>query len=384
MVQMNSVVQRAVVTCVITAVVAACGGFSAPTGESPVSDVEPAVGGDQQLRGGALVAEQAVVAGGVAGVGDVVSVVGVTVPVPLLEETIPPCVPLEGMDHGPCGPGVPPGVANPSVAGSIPWWVLDPPSVQQIVEGLGVFFLIPHIVVRATVLPDTTRCDGYLIDVHDYMGDESYGTTRLYYCFADVRVNEYIVGEGPAKLTVALNSNVYLDIPGHQWDNEVHRNVVIEEEFGNPAVGVAEAYEGREVVLFLQVPMTRTVEAWEVAGDFDLWFVLEDTASGGGTEYSAAFRYENRVVSQVGLDELVASVKAAASARQAAVQATTTTTVAGGGLHDCGWRVGGTSSGGGDVHDCGWCDVYDGRGEYVHDRGGGNDAADRERHDRFD
>ena len=27
MVQMNSVVQRAVVTCVITAVVAACGGF---------------------------------------------------------------------------------------------------------------------------------------------------------------------------------------------------------------------------------------------------------------------------------------------------------------------------------------------------------------------
>ena len=92
-------------------------GSSAPTGESPVSDVEPAVGGDQQLRGGALVAEQAVVAGGVAGVGDVVSVVGVTVPVPLLEETIPPCVPLEGMDHGPCGPGVPPGVANPSVAG---------------------------------------------------------------------------------------------------------------------------------------------------------------------------------------------------------------------------------------------------------------------------
>ena len=317
-------------TCVIAAVVAACGGFSAPTGEGPASDAEPDVGADQQLRGGALVVEQAVVAGGVAGVGDVMPVVGVTVPVPLLEETILPCVPLEGVEHGPCGPGVPPGVANPGVAGSIPSWVLDPPSVQQIMEGFGVFFLIPHIVVRATVLPDTTRCEGYLIAEHDYMGGEAYGKTRLYYCFADVRVNEYIVGEGPAKLTVGLNRNTFINAPGHRWDNEFHRNFVIEEEFGNPAVGVAEAYEGREVVLFLQVPMTRAVEAWQVAGYFDLWFVLENTASGGGTEYSAAYRYENRVVSQVGLDDLVASVKAAAPVRQAAVQATTTTTVAGG------------------------------------------------------
>ena len=223
----------------------------------------------------------------------------------------------------------------PGAEGSPLAWVEDPPSFREIMEGHGTFFQIPHIVIRATVIPDTTRCDGYLIVFHDYIGKPPFATHRDYFCFANVRVNEYIVGEGPAYLTVALDRYTFFEIPPLQtWAND--RETVVEHMFGNPAVGVAEAYEGREVILFMRPAVTRTVETWVVVGGVDVWFVLEDTGgsavrgdSDGTIGYSAALRYEDEVVSAASLDDLVASVRAAAPVREAAVEATTTTTTAG-------------------------------------------------------
>ena len=256
-------------------------------------------------------------------------------PVRLLTEPIPPCVPLEGLDHDPCGPGVPAGVASSGP----PPFVWDPPSVTQIMSG----FLpawVTHIVVRATVRPGTTRCDGYLIDLFDYISEDSYGETRAYKCFVDVRVNEYLLGGGPTELTVGVHRNIFFEMAGHTWEHD--RDYVIREEFENPAVQVANAYEGREVVLFLAPTQTITVESWSVAGHYDLFFVIEDTDSVAGQSrdetsgtsaseprYRAVSRWENSTITNIALDELVTSVKAAVATRTASTPTTTTTSASG-------------------------------------------------------
>ena len=181
-----------VLVCVIALTVGACAG---------------AEGGG----GIALVGEQPVAAG----VAPVVANFSSSVPVPgaegpdpdpgpvrLLTEPIPPCVPLEGLDHDPCGPGVPPGLGLAALSVPISW---DPPTIEEILEGL-VPEWVTHIVVRATVRPGTTRCDGYLYDPFDYISTLSYSKTRAYKCFVDVRVNEYIVGAGPTELTVSVRA----------------------------------------------------------------------------------------------------------------------------------------------------------------------------------
>ena len=89
-----------------------------------------------------------------------------------------------------------------------------------------------------------------------------------FHCFADVRVNEYLFGEGPPNLTVSMfRDSLVLDA----WES--YEDVTEEQirlNFGDAASRTADAYEGREVVLFLRLPATIAVEAW-VAGR--KWFV---------------------------------------------------------------------------------------------------------------
>ena len=67
-----------------------------------------------------------------------------------------------------------------------------------------------HVVLRGTYLPGTVRCTpGHRFRWPSYLG---YGqvSSRLYiYCFADVRVNAYLLGTGPSTLTVAVARSQY-------------------------------------------------------------------------------------------------------------------------------------------------------------------------------
>ena len=70
---------------------------------------------------------------------------------------------------------------------------------------------IRHIVVRGTVRPGTTRCQDYYLKFPNYW-DEQYRENEglIYlYCFMDVRINEYLVGEGPPDLTVSRRSAIF-------------------------------------------------------------------------------------------------------------------------------------------------------------------------------
>ena len=89
---------------------------------------------------------------------------------------------------------------------SIPSFVKDPPSFDDIMTDMGVY--TPHIVVRVTVEPGTTRCEGYPTRDFAYFGGSISDITN-YWCFADVRVNDYIVGAGPPALTVGTVTSFY-------------------------------------------------------------------------------------------------------------------------------------------------------------------------------
>ena len=224
-------------------------------------------------------------------VGDGESVVTVGPPV-YLEETIPPCVPLEGTGQDPCDPpaGVPAsgGTGGGEVAVT-PLILLEAPSIADILLGNRyssnkVFpTLIKHIVVRGTVRPDTTRCHDYYMKLANYVENRSSEGLIQVHCFADVRVNEYLVGTGPPELTVSLHREVtsFSDLEGYLDREETiefygGEDVWIANLFDDPAGRTAQAYGGKELVLFLGLPFAITLEAFVTSNVFTKWFVQRD------------------------------------------------------------------------------------------------------------
>jgi len=302
--------------------VAACGGAD-PSGETAVT---AAPAGALEWSG-PVPAESVAVADRAAGVVSVpetapaeageraVAVSGVSDG--LLSVVIPPCTPLDGVDLDPCSSQLPPSINPLPLTVSIPYFVKDPPSFDDMMSDMGVY--TPQIVVRVTVEPDTTRCEGYPTRDFAYFGGSISDITN-YWCFADVRVNEYIVGAGPPALTVGFLRHTFLPAGDLDWEQDKYW--AIERQFKNPAARTAATYGGRELVLFLGPTNTMAVEAWAVSGHWDTWFVRRDpdTDPPGVT---AAFRWEDRVVSEVDLDDLVTEVTAAAAARTTTDQTST-------------------------------------------------------------
>ena len=69
---------------------------------------------------------------------------------------------------------------------------------------------IPHIVLRGTYIQDTVRCtSGDPFRVPSYEEPGYFQHSILINCYADVRVNGYILGEGPARLTVLVYFHHY-------------------------------------------------------------------------------------------------------------------------------------------------------------------------------
>ena len=147
----------------------------------------------------------------------------VNVPVPgadYLAADIPPCTPIEGFDVEPCGeaPLVSNGVLSDAITGSD-----GPFSIEQYMEGfrdnLG-YGGRAHLVVRATYLPDTMRCVAREAREHPWRSPPYKTNSRVAYegawftsCYADLRVNSYIVGTGPPKLTVQVMQQRHVRVP---------------------------------------------------------------------------------------------------------------------------------------------------------------------------
>ena len=242
------------------------------------------------------------------------------VPVSYLEEVIPPCVPLEGGSHDPCARTRPQEVAVLSVRAAPPIWphTDDLPTITETIMGYDPP-TIHHIVVRATVLDDTTRCGLHPVILADYAGITASSSWYRYNCYVDVRVNEYIVGTGPSELTVDLHGEV-LDLTEEQradWDN--WKDGWLTDVARDPQARTAAVYEGKEVVLFLGPNLTIAVESWYGGtGTADVWFVQqpdEGATRAVAPDIHDALTVDQRNKLDMPLADLVTKIKAAAVVR---------------------------------------------------------------------
>ena len=185
-----------------------------------------------------------------------------------LSEEIPPCTPILGSSIDPCEPDFRVMSLNTSeVIGSTPWslrFYLDRSS------GPGIW--VGHIVLRGTYIPSTVRC---------IPGGESFrhlpAVINRWYsgwvagsikCYADVRVNDYILGSGPPTLTVLVDYFIYYPTANSRSSIEevlsrIERVLI---EGGRtsrkryPEGGIT----GREAVLFIGPALDASIESWQV------------------------------------------------------------------------------------------------------------------------
>ena len=194
-----------------------------------------------------------------------------------LKETIPPCVPIEGSGLEPCPRQIPPGGVQGSHTS-----IRLPDKLRTISE----FFnakgstLNPHIVVRGTVLPNTIRCGMYPFILPNYESPDlqrTYEDYLEYYCFADVRINEYIVGTGPPQLTISIFQGTALGDLADWGVTEIGGTggEELARYMNYPLVQLDPVYGGREMILFLKISFTTAVETWLVLSG-SVWFLQRD------------------------------------------------------------------------------------------------------------
>ena len=192
-----------------------------------------------------------------------------------LAEEIPPCTPVPGSSIDPCELGV--GRITDSYVSED--FGTEPFSMRFFLDGERGSILNAHLVVRGTYLPGTVRCivdNDFRSPSYASLGNKSLSTgVDSVNCFADVRVNSYILGSGPPFLTVLVKKL-------HYWMNaeqEVADQLVgsLERAFnmgGNhPRIDVpADGIAGREAILFIGPEVDVTIEAWRV---FETWDVQQ-------------------------------------------------------------------------------------------------------------
>ena len=190
-----------------------------------------------------------------------------------LEQEIPPCTPVEDTAVDPCEQGV--GQILLAKA-SRDAGVSEPHSIRYLLDGgISSGVAVGHVVVRATYLPNSVRCEA----TRTFRRPAWWGWPTpektiatglgLIQCFADIRANAYIVGSGPSTMPVMLARINYWDetVADEDIEDEVRG---IEGAFRTgdtrnryrvhvPARGI----EGREVVLFLSPATDHSFEVWQ-------------------------------------------------------------------------------------------------------------------------
>ena len=188
-------------------------------------------------------------------------------------------MPIPGASVDPCEPGVK--IDTNIFGGGYSGSVFEPDEPLPFRAFLGGLSIdsIAHLVVRGTYVPDTVRCTaGTPYRVPSYVEPGYFQHSLILKCYADVRVNSYILGSGPARLTVQV---AYL----HYWDgyyaHDAARLGLTEQElieqflsghvvFLERGYGDAVGIYGREVVLFIGPSSDHATEGWEVFRTWDV------------------------------------------------------------------------------------------------------------------
>ena len=196
-------------------------------------------------------------------------------PVSYLEETIPLCTPIGGEDPCEAGPPLP----RTRTSGTSYYALLPEvmPTISEMVLQELYPGVAPHMVVRATGIPGTSRCDGlYPVLSADFEPkDDLLKHLFRYYCFTDFRINEYIIGEGPTKLTMNLTAGRVSLLNPEDWKTIDEQWV--KETFDLPGPDSATIYEGKEYIIMVGVAINLAVETWRPQGYYySMWQITRE------------------------------------------------------------------------------------------------------------
>ena len=232
---------------------------------------------------------------------------------------IPPCTPVVGSAIDPCRvgdhehkwPGLMVDILVPP----------EPPTMRQHLDGNGRWDVI-HIVVRATILPDSIRCAPNVFHSTPMGAFQLFDGSNLIHCYVDVRANEYIVGTGPSQLPVRYVT--HFGPPTVSIVNDVAR-VLSEGGKGETIEAPHGGIGGREWVFFLRPNFDIAVEVWEIGLKWDVQELRDGSvvaAQAGATSHDVGqiqFETPNRAANEAAkvrsLDVFVEEVKAAHAER---------------------------------------------------------------------
>ena len=217
-----------------------------------------------------------------------------------------------------------------------------------------------HIVVRGTYMPGTVRCTtGYRHRYPSYRNSLYLSPGRLVdalkiYCFADMRVNAYILGSGPSRLTVIVGSSLYA-LSGNDDDDYGQEQLESRRFAYERALTVGGRFEfvpplegylppgggasplirehlrpnlaatdppggigGKEVVLFIGPEYSTFVEAWKVRRTWELERRDDGTVVAVHPNQQRLTIEQHRSVGEMELPALTQAVTTAHQARVAA------------------------------------------------------------------
>ena len=164
-----------------------------------------------------------------------------------------------------------PDVAQVSSNGGIINIGPEPWSVRSFLDGGRGSLLEGHLVVRGTYIPGTVRCIAdNTARYPSYIGvpNKSFPEgVSAFKCYADVRINAYVVGSGPSTLTVLVRAFRYWSNATPEAIERLRSNY---ERFfieGGDAYGItapADGIGGREAILYLGPAIDVSIESWRV------------------------------------------------------------------------------------------------------------------------
>ena len=134
-----------------------------------------------------------------------------------LTEEIPPCTPVTGSSVDPCESRSDFYMGPDNRVGSLG----DFPVLVEDLVSYPVEVFTTHVALRGTYIPGTVRCtSGHPGRAPSYLGRGQSSSGLLIYCFADVRVNAYLLGTGPSTLTVTVYTSLYQSVLAFGGDDE--------------------------------------------------------------------------------------------------------------------------------------------------------------------
>ena len=182
-----------------------------------------------------------------------------------LETVVPPCIPFHGSEVDPCERRIGWRDNNPFIETAIQIPDIISSYKENLIERASVPFWATHFVVRATVIPNSTRCAWS--DIHrDHYKEYTARALRVTrdgqsYCYYDLAVNEYLHGSGPTRLTVNFQTKAWGGLSPCDSQCLAEGAQYIEDVSG---------FEGREWIVKIGGPGDLGTGAWTTLGFDDV------------------------------------------------------------------------------------------------------------------